>query len=248
MGGTFQQEYTTIIYGVGEDSSAHAADRLDAGTDRVEISPEWIEKVVDSRVHPKINGLRVFAIPVRGSNRATVAYIVEVTQGTTAHKASDNKYYKRRDRTVSAMEDYEVRDAMARDVVPRLDVEFEINRVTDNPLVVDVACFVKNHSITPAEWCVARCVVPSPLRIVNTGGASASDLGHSVTGWPVTILLFQYGGIQSMPVWQDIRVRLHPQPGSAIRIEATEPGTYPLGWSVSAPGMGWRNGEENIGF
>ena len=114
MGGTFQQEYTTIIYGVGEDSSAHAADRLDAGTDQVEISPEWIEKVVDSRVHPKINGLRVFAIPVRGSDRATVAYIVEVTQGTTAHKASDNKYYKRRDRTVSAMVDYEVRDAMAR--------------------------------------------------------------------------------------------------------------------------------------
>jgi hypothetical protein len=238
----------TIIYGIVEDRSTHAADKLDAGTDQVEIPPEWIEQIVDSRVHPKINGLRVFAIPLRDSDQAKVAYIVEVPQGTTAHMASDNKYYKRRDRTVSAMEDYEVRDAMARDVVPRLDVEFEINRVTDNPLVVDVACFVKNHSITPAEWCVARCVVPSPLRIVNTGGASASDLGHSVTGWPVTILLFQYGGIQSMPVWQDIRVRLHPQPGSAIRIEATEPGTYPLGWSVSAPGMGWRNGEENIGF
>ena len=238
----------TIIYGIVEDPSTHAADKLDAGTDQVEIPPEWIEQVVDSRVHPKINGLRVFAIPVRDSDQAKVAYIVEVPQGTTAHMASDNKYYKRRDRTVSAMEDYEVRDAMARDVIPRLDVEFEIKRVTDNPLAVDVTCFVKNQSITPVEWCVAQCVVPSPLRIVNTGGASASNLGHSDTGWPMTILLFQYGGIQTMPVWQDIRVSLHPQPGSAIRIEATEPGTYPLGWSVSAPGMGRRNGEENIGF
>jgi len=75
----------TIIYGVVEDSSTHAADRLDAGTDQVEIPPEWIEQVVDSRVHPKINGLRVFAIAVGDSGRARVAYIVEVPQGTTAH-------------------------------------------------------------------------------------------------------------------------------------------------------------------
>jgi len=58
---------------------------------------------VDSRVHPKINGLRVFAIPVRDSDQAKVATIVQVPQGTTAHMASENKYYKRRDRTVSAM-------------------------------------------------------------------------------------------------------------------------------------------------
>lgn len=238
----------TIIYGIVEDPSTHAADKLDAGTDQVEIPPEWIEQVVDSRVHPKINGLRVFAIPVEDSDQAMVAYIVEVPQGTTAHMASDNKYYKRRDRTVSAMEDYEVRDAMARDVVPRLDVEFEIKRVTDNPLAVDVTCFVKNQSITAAEWCVARCVVPSPLRIVNDGGASGSQQGQSDAGWPVTILYFQYGGIQTMPVWQGLRVNLHPRPGLAIRLETTEPGTYLLGWGVTAPGMGWRNGKENIGF
>ncbi len=135
-----------------EDSSTHAADRLDAGTDQAEISPEWIEQVVDSRVHPRIDGLRVFAIPVGDSDQAKVAYIVEVPQGTTAHMVSDKKYYKRHDRTVSAMEDYEVRDAMARDVVPRLDVELEIKQVTDNPLAVDVTCFVKNQSgVAPLE-------------------------------------------------------------------------------------------------
>ncbi len=238
----------TIIYGVVEDSSTHAADRLDAGTDQVEIPPEWIEQVVDSRVHPKINGLRVFAIPVGDSDQAKVAYIVEVPQGTTAHMASDNKYYKRRERTVSAMEDYEVRDAMTRDVVPRLDVELEIRPVTDNTLMVDVSCFVKNHAITPAEWCVVLFLVPSSLKIVNYGGANSSEQTVSTTGLPVTVLQFQYGGTQKMPVWRDIRVRLHPLPGSAIRIKAEKQGLYQLGWHVTAPRMGWRIGSVNLGF
>lgn len=238
----------TIIYGIVEDPSTHVADKLDAGTDQVEIPPEWIEQVVDSRVHPRIDSLRVFAVPVGDSDQAKVVYIVEVPQGTTAHMASDNKYYKRRDRTVSAMEDYEVRDAMARDVVPRLDVELEIRPVTNNTLMVDVSCFVKNHAITPAEWCVVLCLVPSSLTIVNDGGANSSEQTVSTTGVPVTLLQFQYGGIQTMPVWQGLRVRLHPQPGSAIRIKAEKQGLYQLGWHVTAPRMGWRIGYVNLGF
>jgi hypothetical protein len=146
------------------------------------------------------------------------------------------------------MEDYEVRDAMARDVVPCLDVEFEIRRVTDNPLAVDITCFVKNQSITAAQWCVGWCVVPSPLRIVNDGGASGVQHWQSDAGWPVTLLHFEYGGIQRMPLWEGLRATLHPQPGSAIRIEAPEPGTHLLGWRVSAPGMRLRKGAENIVF
>ena len=56
-------------------------------------------------------------------------YIVNIPQGTTAHQNTiSRKYYKRRNTTIDAMEDYEIRDIMNRNSVPNIELVFEIER------------------------------------------------------------------------------------------------------------------------
>jgi len=53
-----------------------------------------------------------------------VAYVVEIPKGTTAHQATDWRYYKRFNFISVPMEDYEIRDVMNRAVVPDARIEF----------------------------------------------------------------------------------------------------------------------------
>jgi hypothetical protein len=57
-----------------------------------------------------------------------VAYVVEIPQSTTAHQATDHRYYKRFNFLSQAMEDYEIRDIMNRARRPDMSVEFDYER------------------------------------------------------------------------------------------------------------------------
>src|SRR5271157_2641685 len=94
-----------IIYGVAENPL-----RLDA-FDRKLCSLERLQNLINSHIAPKIPGLQIYPIPVEDGK---ILYVVEIPQGKTAHQAADRKYYKRHEGTIEAMEDYEIRDVMAR--------------------------------------------------------------------------------------------------------------------------------------
>src|SRR5689334_5136891 len=51
-----------IIYGVEEDK--HIPTGIDVGYDPHDITKEWIEQVVNSRIQRKIDGIRIRAIPL----------------------------------------------------------------------------------------------------------------------------------------------------------------------------------------
>jgi hypothetical protein len=114
-----------IIYGVREyqdEARKHKPEILDpvVGT---EITKEWLEQVINSNIHPRIEGLLIH--PVRldsGPNHA--AYVVEIPQSTTAHQAKDKRYYKRYNFESVPMEDYEVRQTMNRATIPDIEVRF----------------------------------------------------------------------------------------------------------------------------
>lgn len=110
----------TIIYGMAESSDAalkYQPARMDP-VDSAAFSKEWLEHVI-SEIEPPINGLKI--IPVRLANGSV--YIVEIPQGSTAHQATDFRYYRRRNFEVLPMLDQEVRDVMNRVKKPRLELE-----------------------------------------------------------------------------------------------------------------------------
>ena len=72
-----------IIYGIEEQK--HVPVKIDDGVDPNEISKEWLEQVISSRIQRKIDNIRIHQIPINDSN---VAYVVEIPQSSRApHQA-----------------------------------------------------------------------------------------------------------------------------------------------------------------
>lgn len=113
-----------IIYGISEYSDPakqHLPEKLDQ-VNRTRFSKEWLEQVINN-IRPKIDNLVIHSVNFSGAN--DVAYVVEIPQSTTAHQATDHRYYKRFNFLSQAMEDYEVRDIMNRARRPDMSVEFD---------------------------------------------------------------------------------------------------------------------------
>ncbi len=115
----------TIIYGIREyqtPGKEHLPEALD-GIDRRQFSKEWLDQVINN-IQPHLKDFLVHPVSL-ATPPDHVAYVVEVPQSTTAHQATDFRYYKRSNVTVNAMEDYEIRDVMNRASKPNVEVDFD---------------------------------------------------------------------------------------------------------------------------
>jgi hypothetical protein len=117
----------TIIYGVSEyqePEKGHLPQKIDP-VDRTMFSKEWLEQVINSNVHPKIEGLVIHPVDISSSTSAAV-YVVEVPQSTVAHQARDFRYYKRYNFESVPMLDYEINDVRNRRTTVQILVTFEV--------------------------------------------------------------------------------------------------------------------------
>ncbi len=115
-----------LVYGITEYQEAdkrHLPERIDP-INRMEFSREWLEQVINT-IRPKIDGLLIHAITIN-DNPQQVVYVVEVPQSTTVHQARDKRYYKRFNFESVPMDDYEIRDVMARAQHPQVSLQFRI--------------------------------------------------------------------------------------------------------------------------
>jgi hypothetical protein len=109
-----------LIYGIAEFTvvgKEHLPEKLDP-VNRREFSKEWLEQIINN-IRPRLDGVVITAVQLR-SGPDDVAYVVEVPQSTTAHQATDKRYYKRFNFMSVMMEDYEIRDVMARLQHPKI--------------------------------------------------------------------------------------------------------------------------------
>jgi hypothetical protein len=124
-----------VIYGIKEynqPDKKHLPEKVDP-VDRALFSKEWLEQVINN-IRPRIEGLVVLPVPVNEDTRPNeVVYIVKVPQSTTAHQASDLKYYRRYNFERLAMQDHEIRDVMNRGAKPNAEVEFSWKHVSSGP-------------------------------------------------------------------------------------------------------------------
>jgi len=154
-----------LIFGIkefDEEDKKHLPEKLDP-VDQTQFSREWMDQIA-SLVRPKIEGLKIHPVHI-GPGLNDYCYVVDVPQGTTAHQASDQRYYKRRNFEAPPMEDYEIRDVMNRISHPVLSAEVRVNSTypfEDSHIVVRV----NNSSKVMARHYAV--VVHFPLRISSS--------------------------------------------------------------------------------
>jgi hypothetical protein len=100
-----------IIYGVAEKN--HKADSY-AFIDGNQISKEWLEQIINTRIQRKIEGLIIYPIRFDKKIEQTI-FIVEIPRSLNApHMTSNKKFYKRYNFESVEMEEYEIRNLYSR--------------------------------------------------------------------------------------------------------------------------------------
>jgi predicted HTH transcriptional regulator len=82
-----------IAYGVAEDRATRKPTNDDPGVTDAKITREWIEQVINSKIQPRIAGIRTAQI---GNQKGGAIFVITVPPSQTGpHQAPDKKYYKR---------------------------------------------------------------------------------------------------------------------------------------------------------
>ena len=176
----------TIIYGVIEKN--HKPDDIDGGYDQDDISREWLEDVITSRIHPKIDNVKIN--PIELSNGKYI-YLVYVPQSQTAHQAHDQKYYKRHNFKSEPMWDYEIKDIQNRVRHPALEPEFGLRmekREKGVRCILDIKLL--NRGAVLAQTFGLRLQQPQVMVFRHrVGFAPEGDL--EINGSPYTSLMYR---------------------------------------------------------
>jgi predicted HTH transcriptional regulator len=138
-----------IIYGIDEElDPPHKASGISPINAR-EFSKEWLEQVINSRIHPHIESLFIYPIDLTTGG---VCYVVLIPQSFTAHQAHDRRYYRRFNFESVAMEDYEIRQVMNRRQRPVYKVNL-VNAIKheDGQNAIAVRAVVENISAMIGE-------------------------------------------------------------------------------------------------
>jgi Putative DNA-binding domain len=162
-----------FVFGMAE--SAHLPAGLDAGMIPTTFNGLWFEQVIQQNVRPSIEGVKILQIPVGNGNVATV---VTVPKSKTVHQTKDGRYYRRRNFRNDIMQDYEIREAMNRNIAPELYLLTEL-LTNPFPLIyqpgsqysnpVTLSFHVGNRSSTPALYTLVSIHVDVALKITSTG-------------------------------------------------------------------------------
>jgi hypothetical protein len=154
-----------IVYGIEESTKpphyATALSPIDPGT----CSKERLENVINSNINPRIEGLLINPIELRTTHPGKCAYIVVIPEGSTAHQASDKRYYKRFNFKSEPMEDYEVRQTMSRASRPSYRVALETGHIRSAATIVEfrINCSVQNVTELVGHQVSAVLFVPKDL-------------------------------------------------------------------------------------
>lgn len=200
-----------IVYGIKENG--HIPVELDAGFDPRDISKEWLEQVINSRIQRRIDGVRVHQIPLSGTRLGRVAYIVSVPASVRApHMASDHRYYKRFNFESVPMEDYEVRDVSRRLASPEVQLGCRLPSTDERGNTaarrLSVELFVTNLSSATADYALMTVYISAPNQ-PNVAGfqGAVADGTVSLEGLaiPVQSHKVEWRGTLRLPLMQGAR-------------------------------------------
>jgi hypothetical protein len=205
-----------IVYGMEEDK--HVPTKLDDGA-APEITKEWVEQVIDSRVQPRIEGLLITPIELANG----LGFVITIPQATTRapHQAPDKRYYKRQNFQSVPMEDYEVKDTLRRATTPDLFVTIsflkgERARLTYLPhqelsQPVHLLTMIGNRSPQPAQHILVRIGIDENLQIAGLPQVWGRPVHENGMRW----LTQRIAPPRDFPIFKEVD---QPLDGEGIRV------------------------------
>ena len=246
-----------LVYGIEEDG--YIPTGFDGGCDPAVTTKEWIEQIVNSTIHPRIDGVLINQVDLATVSPGKVAYVIEIPQSARGpHQAADKRYYKRFNFESVPMEDYEIKDVMRRVSSPVLRCGFLmeyrgelVEEIHQDPRRVDVplTLSITNTAPTPAYYAVVKIYVDAQLRVMpasDTVDRGVWDIDFM--GKRMHVLQAAWSTPDKMPLIQDITFNLI---NGTITIAAQERFVvaveeFGLGWGIHAPEMSVTRGTARL--
>ena len=145
-----------IVFGIKEKDcgNGHSIPEALSPIPTSEMSKDRLSQLLYSNIQPIIENLEITFIPNTDEDGF---FVVHIPQSSTAHQNRlTHIYYKRRNATVEAMEDYEIRDVMNRNKTPIIDLEFQIIKtvvnVTEKKYAMMPYCGIKEEKSQRVEF------------------------------------------------------------------------------------------------
>jgi hypothetical protein len=228
-----------IVYGMNEVN--HLPKSLQ-GLDPNSISKEWLEQVINSKIQPRIDGLKIIPVPLNISDPGKVAYVVSIPPSPRApHMAANNKYHKRFNFQSVAMYDYEVRDTLRRQTVPKLalfasspgEVMKLIEDESGQYYISELNLVVRNSLNVSADRFNMRLFTPDSIKLNIQNWLGSEGLSYSYRGqvFPVRTYVSQYGPKNIDPVFGEIGSIIEK---GSIRLDARA-NMHIVGWEIHVP-------------
>ena len=249
----------TIIYGIVEDGNNNFPERIDEGVNPDEKSKEWLEQVINSRIHRQIEGIEIFQISLENGN---VIYALNIPQSERApHQASSKKFYTRRNFLSESMEEYEIRDVLMREKAPNVILDFYFRRhgarIEKFPLSlknpetkhgVEINASLRNDGGGEVNYAVIRLFFDARMKPkLNPDIVECSSQTMIINGIDVGTIRadIKWGGSSKMPLFKTIEFLFMDED---INIHFKSPWLKEenspfIMWEIRAPGM-----EPNQGF
>lgn len=236
----------TIIYGIIENG--HVPIDLDIGYDPNDITKEWLEQVINSRIQRKIDGIKINQVELTNSRKGKVLYVVYIPQSNRApHMASDKRFYKRYNFESVPMEEYEIRDVANRSQGPdialnlssdSLELNFGENQSFSSAIKIKVN--VVNNSPVAAEYTIVNIKIDS--RIKYSGGNFTFNGTSTLESEGQQFSLNNYyknnAVPHQLPLWEGVNFNI----GSISLAFPKDPSVFFLIWEINSPRMLVRRG------
>jgi len=251
-----------VVYGVSEVGKPPSRfGDIDGGIDVSVITPEWLEQVINSRIQPRVSGIRIKPITLKSTRPGKCVYVVHIPVSYDApHQASDKRYYKRFNFHSVPMEDYEVRDVRNRKVDPIVIAEISgknrrPEKLWDNDGNADLvlSILLKNVGRRIAQHIYLECNLPSRYLIPGVIRITGKGEALVVNGEQYRQLRYHHrDGAGSLPLFPgtDHEVLDGNKLYAHIRLtqaEADDSLTKFISWTVYSDGAEPRNGQISIG-
>lgn len=246
-----------IVYGVVEEDYYPTA--IDAAYDPAAVTREWLEQVINSRIHRRIDRIRINQVGLATTQPGKVIYVVDIPQSNDGpHMAADHRYYKRFNFQSVPMEDYEVRDVAQRALAPDLKLSMSLegrascslsypgDAVWAQPLKLHGT--LTNRSAAPAEYLIAFISIDKRLNYQEPAYTKGELQGHhhgdtlNFQGQQQAVTIFRYAWSvrDRMPVWEGVG---HPFPSAYLSLVFPNyAGNFVVGWEIHSPGMDPKRG------
>ena len=188
-----------IIYGVIEKN--HLPKEIDDGIE-AEGKREWLEQVINSRISPRIQNVVIKPIELEISPGKAI-FAIEIPMGSTAHQASDYRYYRRFNFQTVPMYDYEVKMVINRFKEPKLELDINLSENSMRQYCLEI--FAKNVGATSAPAAHFKLLIPEYLYDTKRGEYwYLGDKTIEYNGSYVVVLMCNWGGQNKMEFFPEL--------------------------------------------